>query len=98
MTTKTTKSKKKIAPDEEKQALLQRIAELEQERDQLIRRTNFVVAEAQERCYWLDRWNLDLNALMQRPGAKEFRGALRAIRHVVRIGSLIRKEVQKLFK
>ena len=47
-------------------------------------RTNVVVAQAQERVYWLDRWHLDLNALMRRPGAAELRGALRAGRAVSR--------------
>ena len=39
---------------------------------------------AQERLYWLDRWHLDLNALMQRRGAAEVRAAIRAVRAVVR--------------
>ncbi len=47
-------------------------------------RTNRSVAEAQERVYWLDRWHLDLNALMRRRGASEFRAGLRAVRKVMR--------------
>ena len=43
---------------------------------------NAAVAEWQERAYWLDRWHLDLNALMRRPGASELRAALRAVRAV----------------
>ena len=31
--------------------------------------------QAQERTYWLDRWHLDLNALMRRPGAAELRAS-----------------------
>ena len=34
--------------------------------------------------YWLDRWHLDLNALMRKPGAAEFRALVRAVRWVVR--------------
>ena len=34
--------------------------------------------------YWLDRWGLDLNALMRRRGAAEFRAAVRGVRAVVR--------------
>ncbi len=47
-------------------------------------RANAAVAQWQERAYWLDRWHLDLNALMRRPGAAELRAGLRAIRAVVR--------------
>ena len=32
------------------------------------------VAAAQDRVYWLDRWHLDLNALMAKPGAPSSRG------------------------
>ena len=45
---------------------------------------NAAVAHWQERAYWLDRWHLDLNALMRRPGASELRAALRLIRDVKR--------------
>lgn len=46
-------------------------------------RANASVAEWQERAYWLDRWHLDLNALMRRPGASQLRAVLRAFRAVV---------------
>jgi hypothetical protein len=46
-------------------------------------RANASVAEWQERAYWLDRWHLDLNALMRRPGASQLRAAVRAVRSVV---------------
>jgi len=57
-----------------------RIADLEAERAELLRRTNEAIAAAEEKTYWLDRWNLDLNALMRKPGAAAFRGAIRASR------------------
>ena len=41
-----------------------RVAELERERAEQAARANAAVAAAQERAYWLDRWHLDLNALM----------------------------------
>jgi hypothetical protein len=62
-----------------------RVAELEDELVELQTRTNIVVAHWQERAYWLDRWHVDLNALMRKPGASEFRAALRAGRAVVRL-------------
>ena len=47
-------------------------------------RANAAVASAQERAYWLERWHVDLNALMRRPGAAQFRALLRAVRAVAR--------------
>jgi hypothetical protein len=65
-------------------ALRVRVAELERERCEEIARANAALAAAQERAYWLDRWHLDLNALMERPGAAEFRAAVRIVRGVAR--------------
>jgi hypothetical protein len=45
---------------------------------------NAAIARAQDRSYWLDRWHVDLNELMRRPGASEARAALRALRVVYR--------------
>ena len=53
---------------------------LEAENAELAARANAAVAAAQDRVYWLDRWGVDLNALMRRRGADEFRGALRVVR------------------
>ncbi|MGB2711561.1 MAG: hypothetical protein WBC33_08585 [Conexibacter sp.] len=61
-----------------------RVAALEQELVEQAERANRAVAAAQERTYWLDRWHLDLNALMRKPGAAQARGAFRAVRFVVR--------------
>jgi hypothetical protein len=67
------------------------VAELEGEVQELHRqlseqaaRTNAAVAAAQDRAYWLDRWHLDLNALMRRPGAAALRGLLRSVRGATR--------------
>jgi uncharacterized protein YlxW (UPF0749 family) len=68
----------------ENERLRARVAELEAEFVETQARTNAIVAQTQERVYWLDRWHLDLNALMRRPGAAELRGALRGIRAVSR--------------
>jgi len=68
----------------ENECLRARVASLEAELVETQARTNAVVARTQERVYWLDRWHLDLNALMRRPGAAEFRAALRAGRAVSR--------------
>ena len=68
----------------EVEQLRARVAELEAELAEQAARTNALVAAAQEQTYWLDRWGLDLNALMRRRGASEFRAGLRAVRAVVR--------------
>ena len=68
----------------ENEHLQARVAALEAELVETQARTNAIVAQTQERVYWLDRWHLDLNALMRRPGAAELRGALRGIRAVSR--------------
>jgi hypothetical protein len=75
-----------LSPDEraELEALRARVAALEAERADELGRLTAALGQAQERVYWLDRWRIDLNALMQKPGAAEFRAAVRAVRAVVR--------------
>ena len=68
----------------ENERLQARVAALEAELVETQARTNAIVAQTQERVYWLDRWHLDLNALMRRPGAAELRSALRGMRAVSR--------------
>jgi hypothetical protein len=71
------------ATDSELERLRDRVAALEAELVEVQSRANAAVAEWQERAYWLDRWHLDLNAVMRRPGAAEFRAAVRAVRSVL---------------
>jgi len=77
-----------VANEQESQRELERlrarVAALESELVEVQARADAAVGEWQERAYWLDRWHLDLNALMRRPGASEFRAALRAVRSVAR--------------
>jgi hypothetical protein len=68
----------------ELEALRARVEALEEERTAQIAAASAAVAAAQERAYWLDRWHLDLNALMGRPGAAEFRALVRIVRSAVR--------------
>ena len=74
-------------------ALRARVAELEQQLVDLEAWSNRTLGEAQERLYWLDRWHLDLNALMERPGAAELRAAVRVLRAVSRF---LRKTKRRL--
>jgi uncharacterized SAM-binding protein YcdF (DUF218 family) len=73
-----------VDQQEEIEQLRARVAALEQELVDQAAHASRAVAEAQERAYWLDRWHVDLNALMQKPGADEFRTAIRAVRAVLR--------------
>jgi hypothetical protein len=55
------------AEDEDEIARLrERVATLEAQLLETEAWANRVVAEAQDKTYWLDRWHLDLNALMRR--------------------------------
>jgi hypothetical protein len=66
----------------ENELLRARVAALEAELVDVQSRTNAAIGRWQERAYWLDRLHLDLNKLMERPGANEARLALRAVRAV----------------
>jgi len=77
----------------ELEALRLRVTQLERERVEQIAAANAAVAAAQERAYWLDRWHVDLNALMTKPGAAEFRAALRVARKVVRVVRLTKRKL-----
>jgi hypothetical protein len=77
----------------ELEQLRARVQELERERLELMARANDAIAAAQDRAYWLDRWHLDLNALMQRPAAGRVRAVLRGLRVPYR---LVAKAVRRL--
>lgn len=64
----------------ENERLRARVAALESELVEVQASTNAAIGQWQERAYWLDRLHLDLNSLMERPGANELRLTLRAIR------------------
>ncbi|MCW3039771.1 MAG: hypothetical protein JWM31_1676 [Solirubrobacterales bacterium] len=72
-------------------ALRARVAELEAQLAEQSRATNALVARSQEKLYWLERWHVDLDALMAKPGAeqalelvKRLRGGVRAVRRTKR--------------
>lgn len=72
-------------------ALRARVAELEAQLAEQSRATNALVARSQEKLYWLERWHIDLDKLMAKPGAvpalelvKRLRGGVRAVRRVRR--------------
>ncbi len=78
----------------ENDLLRRRIAALESELIEVQSRANAVVAEWQDRAYWLERWHLDLNALMRKPGAAEFRALVRAVRAIVWAAKKAKRQLQ----
>jgi predicted nucleic acid-binding Zn-ribbon protein len=69
-----------------------RVEALEAENAELRRRTEAAVASSRRQADALDEAGLDLNELMRKPGAKEFRALVRATRGVYR---LVRWEAPK---
>jgi hypothetical protein len=57
---------------------------LEREHVEQLARAHDALAAAQDRSYWLDRWGLDLNAQMRKPGARRLRALLRWLRELQR--------------
>ena len=80
--------------DDEIARLTARVRELERELAETQRRAARAVAEAQRRSYWLDRWHVDLNALMERPAAERARAAARAVRAPVRALRLLARKLR----
>lgn len=77
------------AENRELRALLER---REREHVEQLRKVHEALGEAQERLYWLDRWRIDLNALMERPAGDRARAAARAVRDATRpVRSLVRR-------
>jgi hypothetical protein len=77
----------------ELEALRARVAALEAERAELQRATSAAIAAVQQRSYWLDRWHLDLNALMARPAARRARAAARAVRTPLRLARALKRRL-----
>lgn len=68
----------------EVETLRVRVAALEAQLIETEDWANRTVGEAQDRLYWLDRWHLDLNAVMRRDSATRTRALLRALRSIHR--------------
>ncbi len=84
-----------LSAEAENERLRERVAALEAELVEVQLRTNAAIAKWQEQAYWLDRWHLDLNALMRRPGATELLGAVRAVRGAWWRLKLLKRRLQK---
>ena len=69
-------------------ALRARVAELERELAERTERANAAVAAAEDRLYWLDRWRVDLDAVMQRRAAQRL---FRAVYFARRVAGRVRR-------
>ena len=74
-------------------ALQARVAELERELAEQTRRTNTIVAEAQEKLYWLERWHVDLDRVMAKPGALRALELVRWVRGQIRKVRLLKRRI-----
>ena len=79
--------------DTEIERLRAQVAELERQLGEQAARANAAIAAAQERAYWLDRWHLDLNALMATRRGAQFRALMRAARAPVRRARLLKRRL-----
>lgn len=73
-----------MAESREIAELQARVAELEAELREQGSRTAATVAEAQEKLYWYERWNIDLDRVMARRGARMAFETIRRTRAGVR--------------
>lgn len=85
-----------MAGDPPSADMRERAREADEEHLERLARAHAALADAQDRTYWLERWGLDLNALMRRRGASELRAALRLARGVRRAGVKARRRAQQL--
>jgi hypothetical protein len=82
--TMSTEDSLSVAERAELEFLRRRVADLDRELAETERRAARAIASAQHRAYWLDRWHVDLDALMARPAAGRARSAARAVRGPIR--------------
>lgn len=67
----------------EVERLRARVAELEAQLEQQTRATNALVARSQEKLYWLERWQIDLDKVMGRRSAQLALESLKKVRGLV---------------
>lgn len=67
-------------PAAENETLRARVAALETQLSEQAARANAAVASAQQRIYWLDRWHIDLDRMLQRPVARHLPALIDGLR------------------
>jgi hypothetical protein len=79
----------------EVEQLRARVAELERELAERTRRATEAVSRAEDRIYWLDRWQIDLNRVMEtRAGQAVFLTA-KQLRRATRLAARARRRVTR---
>jgi hypothetical protein len=76
------------------QALQERVRALEAELADRAEATNAALAAAQDRVYWLDRFRLDLNALMSRPTGLRLAKALPVLGRIRYLAGRVRSTLR----
>jgi len=74
-----------LSEDPQVTALHRRVADAERELAERAAAANSAIAAAQDRSYWLDRWQLDLNGMMTTPAGRSFRAGVRVVRAFYRV-------------
>jgi cell division septum initiation protein DivIVA len=84
-----------VEPGSEVEQLRARVAELERELAERTERANAAVAAAEQRLYWLDRWGVDLDVLMQRRSAQSALRLTDQARRARRVAGRIRRRLAR---
>jgi hypothetical protein len=79
----------------ELEQLRARVAELERELAVRTERANAAVAAAEERLYWVERWKLDLDELMQRRTGRWALRITEQARRARRVAGRIRRRLAR---
>jgi hypothetical protein len=79
----------------ELEALRARVAELERELADRTERANAAAAAAQDRLYWLDRWGVDLDRLMEHRLARRAFTAVGKLRRAKRLAGRVRRRLAR---
>ena len=77
----------------ENESLRRQVAELQDQLAEQAARTNEIIASAQERVYWLDRWHIDMETLVAVPGVTTLRALFRAVRAPLRLARKLARTV-----
>jgi hypothetical protein len=70
-----------------------RVAELEAQLAEQARATNALVARSQEKLYWLERWHVDLDSVMRKPGAEQALELMKKARAAVRSARRVKRRI-----
>ena len=79
----------------EVEQLRARVTELERELAERTRRATAAVAHAEDRLYWLDRWQIDLNRVMETRAGQTVFVAANLLRRTTRLAGRARRSITR---